>query len=142
MWGEVLFFSGTEHRCRPNEIITRSWEWYRGASQDELKTAFRNLARKFHPDVNSDPAAEQNFKEINQAYGILSDPDKRAAYDRYGHAGVDNMNGMPDFSNFDMFSDLFEGLFGFGMGGGGRRRTHPEGGRIFPTPSRWNLTRW
>ncbi len=99
----------------------------RGASQDDLKSAFRNMARKYHPDVNSDPGAEQNFKEINEAYGILSDPDKRAAYDRYGHAGVDNMNGMPDFSNFDMFSDLFEGLFGFGMGGG-RRRNAPRRG--------------
>jgi len=100
----------------------------RSASQDDLKSAFRNMARKYHPDVNSDPGAEQNFKEINEAYGILSDPDKRAAYDRYGHAGVDNMNGMPDFSNFDMFSDLFEGLFGFGMGGGGRRRNAPRRG--------------
>lgn len=100
----------------------------RNASQDDLKSAFRNLARKYHPDVNKEPGAEKTFKEINEAYGVLSDPDKRAAYDRFGHAGVEGMGGMPDFSNFDLFSDLFEGLFGFGMGGSRVRRNAPRRG--------------
>lgn len=93
----------------------------RTASADELKSAFRNLARQYHPDVNKSPDAEEKFKEINEAYAVLSDSEKRAAYDRYGHAGLNGMGGMPDFSTMD-FSDIFEELFGFGMGGGGRAR--------------------
>ena len=92
----------------------------RGASEDELKSAFRNLARKYHPDVSDHPDSEEKFKEINEAYAVLSDREKRAAYDRYGHAGV-NTQGMPDFTNIDL-SDILEGLFGFG-GFGGRART-------------------
>ncbi|MGI6741166.1 MAG: molecular chaperone DnaJ [Brevefilum sp.] len=94
----------------------------RSASADELKSAFRNLARKYHPDVSDEPEAEEKFKEINEAYAILSDNDKRAAYDRYGHAGV-NTQGMPDFTNIDL-SDILEGIFGFGgFGGMGTRRS-------------------
>jgi len=94
----------------------------RGASEDELKSAFRGLARKFHPDVSDDPDAEEKFKEINEAYAVLSDGEKRAAYDRYGHAGV-NTQGMPDFTNIDL-SDILEGIFGFGgFGGMGARRS-------------------
>jgi molecular chaperone DnaJ len=105
----------------------------RSASQDEIKKAFRDLARQFHPDVNNSPDAEDKFKEINEAYGVLSDTDKRAAYDRYGFSGV-NTQGMPDYSNMDL-SDLFETLFGFGgMGGFGgagnmrRRQNAPRRG--------------
>jgi molecular chaperone DnaJ len=86
----------------------------RGASPEELKAAFRGLARQYHPDVNKSPDAEERFKEINEAYAVLSDPEKRAAFDRYGHAGVNKMGGV-DFSTMD-FSDIFEELFGFGMG--------------------------
>jgi molecular chaperone DnaJ len=93
----------------------------RDASADDLKTAFRNLARKYHPDINKDPDAEEKFKEFNEAYAVLSDPDKRAAYDRYGHAGLNGMGGMPDFSGMD-FTDIFEDFFGFSMGGN-RRKT-------------------
>ncbi|MGI6251516.1 MAG: molecular chaperone DnaJ [Anaerolineaceae bacterium] len=88
----------------------------RSASADELKSAFRNLARQYHPDVNKDHDAEEKFKEINEAYNVLSEPDKRAAYDRFGHAGV-NTQGMPDFSSMDL-SDILDGLFG-GFGGFG-----------------------
>ena len=70
----------------------------RTASQGEIKQAFRRLARKFHPDVNDAPDAEERFKELNEAYAVLSDDDKRAAYDRYGHAGVRGAGGMPDFT--------------------------------------------
>ncbi len=103
----------------------------RSASKDELKRAFRQLARQHHPDVNSAPDAEERFKEINEAYQILSDDQKRAAYDRYGHAGVNN-GGMPGggFSGgFPGFEDIFEEIFGgFGFGGG-RRRRGPIAGR-------------
>jgi molecular chaperone DnaJ len=93
----------------------------KNASPEELKSAFRGLARKYHPDVNKEPDAEDRFKEINEAYAILSDSEKRAAYDRYGHAGVNGAGGAPDFSSVDL-SDIFEEFFGFsGMGGGGRR---------------------
>ena len=57
----------------------------RNASQDDIKSAFRKLARQYHPDVSQEPNAEERFKEINEAYGILSEDDKRTAYDRYGH---------------------------------------------------------
>lgn len=89
------------------------------ASESELKSAFRGLARKFHPDVSQEPDAEDRFKEINEAYAILSDSEKRAAYDRYGHAGVQGAGGVPDFTTVD-FSDILGDLFGFGMGGFGR----------------------
>ena len=102
----------------------------RGASEDDLKSAFRRLARQYHPDVSSEPDAEEKFKEINEAYAVLSDGEKRAAYDRYGHAGV-NTQGMPDFTNIDL-SDILEGLFGgfggFGGMGGRRARNAPRRG--------------
>lgn len=104
----------------------------RNASTEEIKSAFRTLARKYHPDVNKEPDAEQRFKEINEAYSVLSDPEKRAAYDRYGHAGVNGMGGMPDFTTID-FSDIFEEFFGFGMGGGSRRRNAPRRGADLST---------
>ncbi|PKO14202.1 MAG: molecular chaperone DnaJ [Chloroflexi bacterium HGW-Chloroflexi-10] len=100
----------------------------RQANPEEMKNAFRNLARKYHPDVSKEPDAEEKFKEINEAYAVLSDTDKRAAYDRYGHAGVNGMGGMPDFTSVD-FSDIFEEFFGFsGMGGGSRRKNAPRRG--------------
>jgi len=96
----------------------------KNASDDELKSAFRNLARKYHPDVSDAPDAEEKFKEINEAYGVLSDIDKRAAYDRFGHQGVRGPNGGPGFETVDFtdFADIFGDMFGFG-GFGGRTRT-------------------
>ena len=95
----------------------------RDATAEELKSAFRQKARQYHPDVNKAPDAEERFKELNEAYAVLSDPEKRAAHDRYGHAGVNGMGGAPDFSTMD-FSDIFEEFFGgfTGMGGFGRRQ--------------------
>jgi molecular chaperone DnaJ len=99
----------------------------KNASTEEIKAAFRKLARQYHPDVSKEPDAEEKFKEINEAYGVLSDPQKRARYDQYGRAGLGDMGGMPDYATMD-FSDIFEeilGGFGFGFGGGGRsRRAH------------------
>jgi molecular chaperone DnaJ len=87
----------------------------KNATSDELKSAFRRLARQYHPDVNKSADAEERFKEINEAYAVLSDDDKRAAYDRFGHAGVRGQYGAPDFGvDFTNFADIFGDLFGFG----------------------------
>ncbi len=93
----------------------------RNASADELKSAYRQLAKEYHPDVNSEPGAEERFKEVNEAYAVLSDQERRAAYDRFGHAGL---KGMPtDFG----FGDVFEEFFGFGLGGRQRRNAPRRG---------------
>src|SRR5215211_2736267 len=86
----------------------------RNASPEDVKRAFRRLAMQYHPDRNKEPEAEQKFKEINQAYEILSDPDKRAAYDRFGHAGVSGGMGGAGFEgfNFGGFGDIFDAFFG------------------------------
>jgi molecular chaperone DnaJ len=90
------------------------------ASASEIKSAFRGLARQYHPDVSQKENAEEKFKEVNEAYVVLSDVEKRAAYDRYGHAGVQGMGGVPDWTTVD-FSDILGDLFGgFGFGGFGR----------------------
>ncbi len=101
----------------------------RGASADEIKSAFRKLARQYHPDVNKEAGAEEQFKEINEAYGVLSDPDKRARYDRFGRAGLGDMGG--GYQDYTVnFGDIFEELFGFGgMGGRTSRRNAPRRGR-------------
>jgi molecular chaperone DnaJ len=101
----------------------------KGASGDEIKAAFRKLARQYHPDVNKETEAEEKFKEINEAYGVLSDPDKRARYDRYGHSGLGDLGGMPDFATMD-FSDIFEEILGgFGFSTGRQSRRSPRRGR-------------
>jgi molecular chaperone DnaJ len=89
----------------------------RGANVDEIKRAYRRLARQYHPDVNGEDGAEERFKEINEAYEVLSDDDKRAAYDRFGHAGVNGGAGASPFGGFD-FSDIFDSFFGGGGRGG------------------------
>ncbi len=98
----------------------------KNASDAEIKSAFRKLAKKYHPDVNKEPDAAEKFKEAQEAYAVLSDESKRRQYDQYGHAAFDQMNGGAgfDFSDFD-FGDIFDGLFGSGFGGfgfGGSRR--------------------
>lgn len=102
---------------------------HRNASEIEIKKAYRKLAFKFHPDQNSgDPEAEIKFKELTEAYSILSDGQKRALYDQYGHEGL-NQQGGPgfDFNGFGGFADVFSDLFGEVFGASGRRRA--GGGR-------------
>ena len=99
----------------------------KGASQDEIKKAYRKMAKKYHPDVNKDPGAEDKFKEINEAYEVLSDEQKKAAYDMYGHAGVDP-NGFGGAGGFgggfsgDDLNDIFSIFMGGGFGGFGGSR--------------------
>ncbi len=96
----------------------------RTATKEELKKKYRSLARQYHPDVNNEPDAGERFKEISEAYEVLSDDDKRAAYDRFGHAGVGN-GGFTGFDQqgFGGFADIFEEFFGsFGGAAGTRRR--------------------
>lgn len=104
----------------------------RSATPEDLKGAFRRLARQYHPDVNKSADAEERFKEINEAYAVLSDADKRSAYDRFGHAGVRGPSGSPDFNvDFNDFADIFGDLFGFGGFGrssGRRTRNAPRRG--------------
>jgi molecular chaperone DnaJ len=94
----------------------------RSASSDDLRRAYRRLARQYHPDVNKEASAEEQFKEINEAYEVLSDDDKRARYDRFGHAGVQNGGmGAGGFGDFG-FDDIFESFFGMRTGASARRR--------------------
>ena len=88
------------------------------ASKDEIKTAYRKLALQYHPDRNKAPDAEEKFKEISEAYAILSDAEKRRQYDAYGHQGIDSRYTREDIFREDIFSDVFRD-FGFGFGGGG-----------------------
>ena len=121
----------------------------KGASDDEIKKAYRKLAKKYHPDMNpGDKEAEAKFKEVNEAYSILSDEQKRARYDQFGHAGVDPNYGAGGpggpFGGFDMgdidLGDIFGSFFGGGgfggFGGGGARRNGPQKGESL----RANLT--
>jgi molecular chaperone DnaJ len=92
----------------------------RDASEQEIKKAFRTLARELHPDVNAhDPQAEEKFKEAAEAYEILSDAERRATYDRYGHDGLRSGGYAPNFEGFGSISDLFNAFFGGGVGGFG-----------------------
>jgi molecular chaperone DnaJ len=96
----------------------------RNANGEELKSAFRRLALQYHPDRNKSPDAEERFKEVNEAYAVLSNQEKRTAYDRFGHAGVRGAGGAGDFNvDFTDFADIFGDLFGFGGFGRSSRRS-------------------
>ena len=118
----------------------------KGASEDEIKKAFKTMARKYHPDLHpDDKEAAEKFKEVNEAYEVLSDSQKRARYDQFGHAGVDpnygggagaGAGGFGGFGGFSDVSDIFESFFG-GFGGGSRSTASsanapPHGVQYFP----------
>jgi molecular chaperone DnaJ len=112
----------------PYEVLGVS----RQADDARIKKAFRQLARALHPDVNTDdPDAEEKFKEAAEAYEILSDPDRRATYDRFGHEGLRSGGYRPNFDQFGSLGDLFEAFFGSAgggiFGGGGARRPSAGG---------------
>jgi molecular chaperone DnaJ len=99
----------------------------RGASDAEIKRAFRKLAQQFHPDVSQDPQADLRFKEINEAYQVLSDPQRRQAYDMFGRAGVSGGADGGFGAGFAGFGDIFDAFFG-GSGGSGVRHGRPAAG--------------
>ncbi len=102
----------------------------RDASEQDVKKSFRRLARELHPDVNAhDPQAEEKFKEAAEAYEILSDPQRRATYDRYGHEGLRSGGYAPNFDGFGSIGDLFDAFFGGASPFGGGRGTGPAQGQ-------------
>ncbi len=113
----------------------------KSADEASIKKAYRQLAKKYHPDMNpGDAEAEKNFKEVNEAYAVLSDPEKKSRYDQFGHAGVDGQGGFDGgfggfsggFDASDIFGDIFGSFFGGGMGGSqsARRNGPMRGGDI------------
>src|SRR5690606_15755441 len=100
----------------------------RSADKQQIKSAFRRLAREYHPDVNKNPDAEERFKEINEAYDVLSDDEKRARYDRFGHAGVSGNGGFGGATGFGGFEEIFEEFFGNIGGMRSSRRRGPRPG--------------
>lgn len=119
----------------------------KSASQDDIKSAFRKLAKKYHPDVSKEPNAAEKFKEAQEAYAILSDEQKRKQYDQFGHAAFDQNSGMGgaggqggyDFNGFD-FSDIFSEFFGGGFGGFGGSSNSNRARKGRDTMMRMNLT--
>ena len=113
----------------------------KNASEAEIKSAFRKLAKKYHPDVSKEPDAAEKFKEAQEAYAVLSDANKRRQYDQFGHSAFDQMGGAGasgfDFSDFD-FSDIFGDIFGSGFGFGGKSSNRSRRGN--DTLVRINLT--
>ena len=101
----------------------------KGSDDAELKRAFRKLAQQWHPDVNTEPGADARFKEINEAYQVLSDPQRRQAYDLFGRSagGAGGPDPYGPFGGFSGFGDIFDAFFGAAASGAGRRARPPSG---------------
>src|ERR687884_2020746 len=111
----------------PYEVLGVS----RDADDTTIKKAFRKLARELHPDVNRhDPQAEEKFKAAAEAYEILSDPERRAIYDRYGHEGLSSSGFSSSFQGFGSFADIFDAFFGGGGDPFGRAGGAVQGGDV------------
>lgn len=109
----------------------------KNATDDEIKSSYRKLAKKYHPDLNHEPGAEEKFKEVQEAYDVLSDSNKRAQYDQFGHAAFDQSQGFAGGGGFGGFQDVDLGdIFSSFFGGGGRSRRATSG----PTRGRDTLT--
>jgi molecular chaperone DnaJ len=102
----------------------------RTASDADLKSAFRTLARELHPDVSNEPDADARFRDVAEAYEVLSDPERRATYDRYGKAGLRRGGFEPHFSDFGSVADIFAAFFGEDLLGGGARQRPQRGGDV------------
>ena len=100
----------------------------RGASDGEIKQSFRSLARELHPDVSSAPDADRRFREVAEAYEVLSDPERRALYDRFGKAGLQRRGFEPAFTDFGSIADIFAAFFGEDLGGAAGQRTRSQRG--------------
>ena len=110
----------------------------KGCSEDDIKSAYRKLAKKYHPDLNKEPGAEEKFKEVQEAYEVLSDSSKRAKYDQFGHAAFDQNGGDAGFGGFSGFGggfqdvdlgDIFGSFFGGGRSSSSRQQTGPQKGK-------------
>eukprot|EP00245_Coleochaete_scutata_P004279 TRINITY_DN1663_c0_g1_i1.p1 TRINITY_DN1663_c0_g1~~TRINITY_DN1663_c0_g1_i1.p1 ORF type:complete len:464 (-),score=101.89 TRINITY_DN1663_c0_g1_i1:365-1756(-) len=125
----VAGIGGGRRRRNSSVLVRADVDYYsvlgveKNSDKSAIKSAYRRLARKYHPDVNKEPDAEKRFKEISNAYEVLSDDEKRSLYDRFGEAGLKGAGGMggtDGFNNpFDLFETFFGGMGGQGMGGGG-----------------------
>ena len=102
----------------------------RTASDADIKGAFRTLARELHPDVSSEPDADARFRDVAEAYEVLSDPERRATYDRYGKAGLRRGGFEPHFADFGSVADIFAAFFGEDLRGGGARQRPQRGGDV------------
>src|ERR1700674_562722 len=133
VWSQWRTVTALQHHhawYNRTDMATTKTDYYevlsvsRSANGDEIKKSFRKLAMEYHPDRNSQPGAEARFKEISEAYEVLSDTDKRAAYDRYGHAGLAGFDSGRGFegADFNGFGDIFDAFFG---GTGTRRAREP-----------------
>ena len=132
--------SKTCTRTRSRRWPTTESDYYellgvpRTASDAEIKRAFRTLARELHPDVSSEPDADARFRDVAEAYEVLSDPERRATYDRYGKAGLRRGGFEPHFTDFGSLSDIFAAFFGEDLlGGGARQRPAARGRRRRPS---------
>lgn len=116
----------------------------KSASQDEIKSAFRKLAKKYHPDVSKEPDAETKFKEAQEAYAVLSDEEKRRQYDQFGHAAFQNGGGAGGFGGFDFsgfdYGDIFDNIFGSFGGGFSSGRSSSRARRGSDSLMRMKLT--